>query len=185
MLLNFVLAWWRYLCKYFHAWDLIMYNGLDVTRFLGVLNAEYERRRLWCHSIPEGKCLYQLAQHTYFTWFCRLSLNLIPLFNIMCYFLTHSIPESRAISVHQLSKKFTQRIPFKLHGLPVSTAFHPSRSVFFISTKMTVRVYDLLKHELIKKLETGLRNVSSISIHPGGMLPVSCSSLVEVLPLIL
>ncbi|KAL8116791.1 hypothetical protein AgCh_023085 [Apium graveolens] len=33
---------------------------------------------------------------------------------------------------------------------------------------MTVRVYDLLKHELIKKLETGLRNVSSIAIHPGG-----------------
>ncbi|XP_017229518.1 ribosome biogenesis protein BOP1 homolog [Daucus carota subsp. sativus] len=76
--------------------------------------------------------------------------------------------ESRAISVHQLSKKFTQRIPFKLHGLPVSTAFHPSRSFFFISTKMTVRVYDLLKHELVKKLETGLRNVSSIAIHPGG-----------------
>lgn len=76
--------------------------------------------------------------------------------------------ESRAISIHQLSKKVTQRIPFKLHGLPVSTAFHPSRSVFFISTKMTVRVYDLLKHELIKKLETGLRNVSSIAIHPGG-----------------
>lgn len=110
------------------------------------------------------------------------SFKLISLLNIMCYFLIHSIPESRAISVHQLSKKFTQRIPFKLHGLPVSTAFHPSRSFFFISTKMTVRVYDLLKHELVKKLETGLRNVSSIAIHPGGMLPVSCLFLVAVFP---
>ncbi|XAR49360.1 hypothetical protein NMG60_11032540 [Bertholletia excelsa] len=76
--------------------------------------------------------------------------------------------ESRAILIHQLSKKVTQRIPFKLHGLPVSSAFHPSRSIFFISTKKNVRVYDLLKQKLIKKLETGLREVSSIAIHPGG-----------------
>lgn len=76
--------------------------------------------------------------------------------------------ESRAILIHQLSKKQTQRIPFKLHGLPVSTAFHPTRSVFFISTKKNVRVYDLLKQKLIKKLEAGVREVSSIAIHPGG-----------------
>ncbi|KAK6805293.1 hypothetical protein RDI58_003078 [Solanum bulbocastanum] len=70
--------------------------------------------------------------------------------------------------IHLLSKKQTQRIPFKLHGLPVSTAFHPSRSAFFISTKKNIRVYDLLKQKLIKKLETGVREVSSIAIHPGG-----------------
>ncbi|KAL3515696.1 hypothetical protein ACH5RR_022598 [Cinchona calisaya] len=57
---------------------------------------------------------------------------------------------------------------FKLHGLPVSTAFHPTRSIFFISTKKNVRVYDLLKQRLIKKLETGVREISSIAIHPGG-----------------
>ncbi|KAK2966673.1 hypothetical protein RJ640_002371, partial [Escallonia rubra] len=74
----------------------------------------------------------------------------------------------RAILIHQLSKKSTQRIPFKLHGLPVSSAFHPTRSVFFVSTKKNVRVYDLLKQKLIKKLETGAREVSSIAIHPGG-----------------
>uniref|UniRef100_A0A6N2K7L5 Ribosome biogenesis protein BOP1 homolog n=1 Tax=Salix viminalis TaxID=40686 RepID=A0A6N2K7L5_SALVM len=67
-----------------------------------------------------------------------------------------------------LSKKFTQRHPFKLHGLPVSAVFHPTRSIFFVSTKKNVRVYDLLKQKLIKKLETGLREVSSISIHPAG-----------------
>ncbi|KAJ6309473.1 hypothetical protein OIU77_015270 [Salix suchowensis] len=65
-----------------------------------------------------------------------------------------------------LSKKFTQRHPFKLHGLPVSAVFHPTRSIFFVSTKKNVRVYDLLKQKLIKKLETGLREVSSISVHP-------------------
>ncbi|KAG5528390.1 hypothetical protein RHGRI_029154 [Rhododendron griersonianum] len=76
--------------------------------------------------------------------------------------------ESRAILIHQLSKKVTQRIPFKLHGLPVSSTFHPTRSVFFVSTKKNVRVYDLLKQKLVKKLETGFREVSSIAIHPGG-----------------
>ncbi|KAG5229324.1 ribosome biogenesis protein [Salix suchowensis] len=73
-----------------------------------------------------------------------------------------------SILIHQLSKKFTQRHPFKLHGLPGSAVFHPTRSIFFVSTKKNVRVYDLLKQKLIKKLETGLREVSSISIHPAG-----------------
>ncbi|KAB5574448.1 hypothetical protein DKX38_001642 [Salix brachista] len=49
-----------------------------------------------------------------------------------------------------------------------SIIFHPTRSIFFVSTKKNVRVYDLLKQKLIKKLETGLREVSSISIHPAG-----------------
>ncbi|KAK2665661.1 hypothetical protein Ddye_004235 [Dipteronia dyeriana] len=70
--------------------------------------------------------------------------------------------------MHQLSKKLSHRIPFRLHGLPVSSVFHPTRSIFFVSTKKTIRVYDLLKQKLIKKLETGLREVSSIAIHPAG-----------------
>ncbi|XP_074578142.1 ribosome biogenesis protein BOP1 homolog [Curcuma longa] len=76
--------------------------------------------------------------------------------------------DTRAILIHQLSKKHTQNPFKKLHGLPVSAVFHPTRSIFFISTKTHVRVYDLLKQKLVKKLETGLREVSSISIHPGG-----------------
>ncbi|XP_022149038.1 ribosome biogenesis protein BOP1 homolog [Momordica charantia] len=76
--------------------------------------------------------------------------------------------ESRAVLIHQLSRKLTQRIPFKLHGLPVTSVFHPTRSIFFVSTKKNVRVYDLLKQKLIKKLETGLREVSSIAVHPAG-----------------
>ncbi|XP_015580760.1 ribosome biogenesis protein BOP1 homolog [Ricinus communis] len=76
--------------------------------------------------------------------------------------------ESRAVLIHQLSKKLTQRLPFKLHGLPVSSVFHPTRSVIFVATKKNVRAFDLLKHKLIKKLETGLREVSSIAVHPAG-----------------
>ncbi|KAG6601624.1 Ribosome biogenesis protein BOP1-like protein, partial [Cucurbita argyrosperma subsp. sororia] len=76
--------------------------------------------------------------------------------------------ESRGVVIHQLSRKLTQKIPFKLHGLPVSSIFHPTRSIFFVSTKKNVRVYDLLKQKLMKKLETGLREVSSIAVHPAG-----------------
>ncbi|KAG7032384.1 Ribosome biogenesis protein BOP1-like protein [Cucurbita argyrosperma subsp. argyrosperma] len=74
----------------------------------------------------------------------------------------------KGVVIHQLSRKLTQKIPFKLHGLPVSSIFHPTRSIFFVSTKKNVRVYDLLKQKLMKKLETGLREVSSIAVHPAG-----------------
>jgi len=84
--------------------------------------------------------------------------------------LTISLRESRAVLIHQLSKKLTQRLPFKLHGLAVRSTFHPSRSIFFVCTKKSVRVYDLLKTKLIKKLDTGLREASSIAVHPGGMI---------------
>ncbi|KAL0357188.1 UNVERIFIED_CONTAM: Ribosome biogenesis protein BOP1 [Sesamum calycinum] len=63
---------------------------------------------------------------------------------------------------------FPARIPFKTKGIPVSTAFHPTRSIFFTATKKDVRVYDLLKQKLIKKLDAGVREISSIAIHPGG-----------------
>ncbi|XP_071697264.1 ribosome biogenesis protein BOP1 homolog [Rutidosis leptorrhynchoides] len=76
--------------------------------------------------------------------------------------------ESRSVLIHLLSKKLTQRLPFKLHGLPVCSTFHPTRSVFFVATKKNVRVYDLVKQKFIKKLEAGVREISSVSIHPGG-----------------
>ncbi|EYU26493.1 hypothetical protein MIMGU_mgv1a002340mg [Erythranthe guttata] len=68
----------------------------------------------------------------------------------------------------KLSKKQTQRIPFKTKGIPVATSFHPTRSIFFTATKKDVRVYDLIKQKRIKKLDAGVREISSIAIHPGG-----------------
>ncbi|KAL3814513.1 hypothetical protein ACJIZ3_015781 [Penstemon smallii] len=73
-----------------------------------------------------------------------------------------------SVLIHQLSKRLTQRVPFKTKGIPVSIAFHPTRSIFFTATKKVVRVYDLLKQKLIKKLDAGVREISSIAIHPGG-----------------
>ncbi|XP_004485462.1 ribosome biogenesis protein BOP1 homolog [Cicer arietinum] len=76
--------------------------------------------------------------------------------------------ETRSVLIHRLSKKHTQKLPFRLRGIAVRSTFHPSRSIFFICTKKVVRVYDLLKAKLIKKLETGLQEASSIAVHPGG-----------------
>ncbi|KAF9617492.1 hypothetical protein IFM89_036651 [Coptis chinensis] len=64
--------------------------------------------------------------------------------------------------------KHLKNIPFKLHGLPVSSVFHPSRPIFFIVTKKAIRVFDLVKRKLIRTLEPGVREVSSIAIHPTG-----------------
>ncbi|GJN32340.1 hypothetical protein PR202_gb20840 [Eleusine coracana subsp. coracana] len=50
----------------------------------------------------------------------------------------------------------------------VAAAFHPSEKMFFVATKKFVQVYDLQKAQLVKKLESGLREISSISVHPGG-----------------
>lgn len=77
--------------------------------------------------------------------------------------------ETRGVVLHQLSKKKTQRLPFKIRGLPVCTLFHPSLSYIFVATRKDVRVYNLLKPgEATKKLETGLKEISSMAIHPGG-----------------
>ncbi|KAJ4766660.1 hypothetical protein LUZ62_077035 [Rhynchospora pubera] len=75
--------------------------------------------------------------------------------------------DSKAILLHQLSKKHSET-PFRKLGIPVTAVFHPSKKKFFVATKKFVHVYDLSKVEKIQKLETGVREISSISIHPGG-----------------
>ena len=48
--------------------------------------------------------------------------------------------------------------------------FHPSKPLFYIATQQSVRIYNLIKQELVKKLQTGVKWISSIDIHPGGMV---------------
>eukprot|EP00252_Welwitschia_mirabilis_P007906 TRINITY_DN19604_c0_g1_i1.p1 TRINITY_DN19604_c0_g1~~TRINITY_DN19604_c0_g1_i1.p1 ORF type:complete len:727 (-),score=145.50 TRINITY_DN19604_c0_g1_i1:175-2355(-) len=76
--------------------------------------------------------------------------------------------ESKAVLIHQLSKQQTQNPFKKMHGRVVTAVFHPTRPIFFVSTKTHVRIYNLVKQQLVKKLTTGLREVSSLSVHPGG-----------------
>eukprot|EP00271_Cylindrocystis_brebissonii_P018656 TRINITY_DN539_c0_g1_i1.p1 TRINITY_DN539_c0_g1~~TRINITY_DN539_c0_g1_i1.p1 ORF type:complete len:738 (-),score=195.73 TRINITY_DN539_c0_g1_i1:1081-3294(-) len=75
---------------------------------------------------------------------------------------------TRAVAVHQLSKRTSQNPFRKNHGRVESVLFHPSRPHLFVATLTHVRCYNLVKQELVKKLMAGAHHVSSMAIHPGG-----------------
>ncbi|KAK5584472.1 hypothetical protein RB653_006084 [Dictyostelium firmibasis] len=85
------------------------------------------------------------------------------------YFSTTSPEEgTRSVKIHHLSKRATQS-PFRKSKTPNQvTRFHPNKPIFFVADQNIIRVYDLMKQELIKKLITGCRYISSIDIHPLG-----------------
>ena len=85
------------------------------------------------------------------------------------YFATvHPEGANRSVLIHQLSKRRSQ-IPFsKAKGLVQTVLFHPVRPYLFVATQRHVRVYNLAKQELAKKLMTGSKWISSLAIHPGG-----------------
>ena len=80
---------------------------------------------------------------------------------------------NRSVVIHQISKKRSQ-LPFsKSHGQIVCSLFHPNRPFFFVATKQFVRIYDLVKQELSKKLSANCKLISSMSIHPKGELIIT------------
>ncbi|KAJ3415009.1 Ribosome biogenesis protein 1 [Chytridiales sp. JEL 0842] len=75
---------------------------------------------------------------------------------------------SSSVAIHQLSKKSTQ-YPFKKSkGLVQKVIFHPNKPYLFVATQRFVRVYNLLKQELVKRLQPGVKWISSIDVHPQG-----------------
>lgn len=85
------------------------------------------------------------------------------------YFST-VMPEgaNRSALIHQLSKRRTQ-IPFaKSKGLIQCVLFHPVKPCLFVATQKNIRIYDLVKQELIKKLLTNSKWISDMAIHPKG-----------------
>ncbi|XP_026472296.1 ribosome biogenesis protein BOP1 homolog isoform X2 [Ctenocephalides felis] len=85
------------------------------------------------------------------------------------YFAT-VMPEgqNRSVIIHQLSKRRSQ-LPFsKSKGLVQCVLFHPIRPFFFVATQRNVRIYDLVKQELVKKLLSNSRWISCMAVHPAG-----------------
>ena len=73
------------------------------------------------------------------------------------------------VLVHQLRKRRSQAVIKKNKGSKVQCVlFHPSRPIFYVATQQHVRVYNLVKQELMQRLLPGLRFISSMDIHPGG-----------------
>jgi len=75
---------------------------------------------------------------------------------------------NRSVLIHQLSK-WRSQVPFsKSKGQVQCVLFHPIRPSLFVATQRHVRIYDLVKQELTKKLMSGAKWISSIAIHPNG-----------------
>lgn len=72
------------------------------------------------------------------------------------------------VLVHQVSKRRTQNPFRKSKGLVQCVSFHPLRPYFFVATQRYIRVYNLVKQELTKKLMANCKWISSMAIHPGG-----------------
>ncbi|KAJ9630837.1 Ribosome biogenesis protein erb1 [Taxawa tesnikishii (nom. ined.)] len=75
---------------------------------------------------------------------------------------------SQAIAIHTLSKHLTQHPFRRLRGLAQTCSFHPSKPLFFVATRQSIRLYDLQAQRLEKELKPGARWISSIDVHPGG-----------------
>ncbi|XP_033753788.1 ribosome biogenesis protein bop1-like [Pecten maximus] len=76
--------------------------------------------------------------------------------------------DSNAVMIHQLSRRRSQNPFSKSKGLVQCVLFHPLRPFLFVATQRYVRVYNLLKQELSKKLMTNSKWVSSMAVHTGG-----------------
>jgi len=75
---------------------------------------------------------------------------------------------SQSIVIHLLTKRSSQ-MPFKKPGgLVQCVQFHPRKPFLFVATQTSIRVYHLQKQELIKKLTSGVKWISSMDIHPQG-----------------
>ncbi|XP_011498844.1 PREDICTED: ribosome biogenesis protein BOP1 homolog [Ceratosolen solmsi marchali] len=76
--------------------------------------------------------------------------------------------QNRAVLIHQLSKRRSHLPIGRPKGQVQCALFHPFKPFLFIATQRNVRIYDLMKQEMIKKLFTNSQWISSMSIHPGG-----------------
>lgn len=75
---------------------------------------------------------------------------------------------NKSVVIHQLSKRRSQ-VPFsKSKGIIQRILFHPTRPYFCVATQRYVRIYNLMKQQLNKKLMSGCRIISSMAIHPAG-----------------
>lgn len=76
--------------------------------------------------------------------------------------------QNRSVLINQLSKRRSQ-LPFtRSKGLIQCVLFHPIRPFLFVATQRNVRIYDLVKQEMVKKLLSNSQWISTMSIHPGG-----------------
>ena len=75
--------------------------------------------------------------------------------------------KKKSVLVHQVTKR-TSANPFRKLDSVQSTSFHPTKPYLIVATQTLVRIYDLFKKELVKKLISGAKWISSMVVHPSG-----------------
>jgi len=72
------------------------------------------------------------------------------------------------VLIHRLSKHTSQSPFSKNKGLVQKACFHPTKPHFVVATQRHIRVYNLVKQQLVKKLLCPGKWISSLALHPGG-----------------
>ncbi|KAG5892776.1 hypothetical protein JTB14_007991 [Gonioctena quinquepunctata] len=76
--------------------------------------------------------------------------------------------QNRSVLISQISRRRSQ-LPFtKSKGLVQCVLFHPTKPCLIVATQRHVRIYDLVKQTLMKKLLTNSKWISTMAIHPLG-----------------
>lgn len=73
-----------------------------------------------------------------------------------------------AVVIHRLSTSQSQTPFTRNKGFVQCVQFHPKQPIFLVATKTHIRVYDLSKQTLLKKLAAPVKWISSIDLHPNG-----------------
>ncbi|XP_005098986.1 ribosome biogenesis protein bop1 [Aplysia californica] len=76
--------------------------------------------------------------------------------------------KSQAVLIHQLSRRQSQAPFSKPKGIVQRVMFHPVHPYFFVATQQHIKVYNLVKQELHKKLQANCKYISSLDVHHGG-----------------
>ncbi|XP_076373402.1 ribosome biogenesis protein bop1 isoform X2 [Tachypleus tridentatus] len=146
--------------------DKLVISNTDNVLETPLEDVEAQKQQITSWSAADGEKWKQgirwVVTHPYgvhqVTWHCKGD-----------YFATVMLEaRNQSVVIHQLSKQHSQ-LPFRrLKGNVQKVLFHPLRPYFFVATQQYVRVYNLLKQEISKKLLTNCKWVSSIAIHPKG-----------------
>jgi ribosome biogenesis protein ERB1 len=78
------------------------------------------------------------------------------------------VAAAKSVLIHQISKHATQSPFRKTQGQVQRVAFHPQKPHFFAATQRYVRIYDLAAQKLVKSLQSGVKWISALDVHPGG-----------------
>ncbi|KAI6204008.1 Ribosome biogenesis protein BOP1-like protein [Aphelenchoides besseyi] len=74
----------------------------------------------------------------------------------------------KTVYIHRISTCSSQKPFSKPKGQVQQVLFHPTKPQFFVATMQYIRLYDLAKCTLLKKISTGTKWLSSIQLDPHG-----------------